>query len=336
MDKFKTKMLNTIDVLQNSDCKKNILVLGDAIFDNYAIGEIYRMSPEAPVPVLSISNTEWRLGGAANVFNNIINLGGNANICTMLGDDYEGNLIKSKLSKINRNIDFIYIDKERKTSKKTRYLTKDKKHLLRVDEEDVHPLAEKAATDYIVNKIKNRINEFDILVISDYAKGFVTESIITPIIKIFRDNNKIVLTDPKSKDITKYYGSYLIKPNQDEFLNFIDSHKSNVKISFVIKQGKKMLNKSKAEYIYVTLGKKGGILIGKYIESKFIESRGKSAIDITGAGDTVIACIALALAAGIEITDAVEFSSYAAGACVQRIGTTPIDLNNIKQLIEVG
>lgn len=336
MDKLKTKMLNIIDVIQNNDCKKNILVLGDAIFDNYVIGEVYRMSPEAPVPVLSISNTEWRPGGAANVFSNIINLGGNANICTMLGNDPEGNLIKNKLYNTNQNTDLIYIDKERRTSKKTRYLTKDRKHLLRVDEEDVYPLGEKEAISYIVNKIKNRIEEFDILVISDYAKGLVTEFIITQVISIFREHNKIVLTDPKSKDISKYYGSYLIKPNQNEFLNFLDCGRANVKLSFVIRQGKKLLDKSNSEYLYVTLGKRGGMLIGKHAQSKFIKSRGKTAIDITGAGDIVIASIALALAAGIEITDAVEFSSYAAGVCVQRIEKTPIHLNNIKLLIENG
>ena len=292
------------------------------------------MSPEAPVPVLSIANTEWKLGGASNVFNNIINLGGNANICTMLGDDYEGALIKNKLSNISRNTDFIYIDKERKTSKKTRFLTKENRHLLRVDEEMVNPIGEKAATEYIISKIKNRIEEFDILVISDYAKGFVTKFLITQIIRIFRDNNKIVLTDPKSRNISKYCGSYLIKPNQNEFMNFIDSKKSKMKISSVIKKGRKLLDRSDFEYIYVTLGKKGGVLVGKHIESKVIDSHGKKVMDITGAGDTVIAGIALALSAGIDITDAVEFSSYAAGVCVQRIGTTSVDLNDIKQLIE--
>ena len=102
MAKSKNKILKTIDILQNKDSKKNILVLGDSIFDSYAIGTVYRMSPEAPVPVLSISNTEWRLGGAANVFNNIVHLGGDAHICTMLGNDNEGYLIKNKLSNINK------------------------------------------------------------------------------------------------------------------------------------------------------------------------------------------------------------------------------------------
>lgn len=335
MVKSKNKILKTIDVIQNKDSKKNILVLGDSIFDSYAIGNIYRMSPEAPVPVLSISNTEWKLGGAANVFHNIVKLGGNAHICTMLGNDNEGCLIKNKLSNINKNTDLVYIDKKRKTSKKTRFLTEDRRHLLRADDEEIHPMGENEASEHIISKIQNRIKEFDILVISDYAKGFVTKYLAQQMINIFRDNNKIVLTDPKSKSISKYQGSYLIKPNQNEFMNIIDSRKSKMKISYIAKQSEKLLERSDSEYIYVTLGKKGGILIGKHIEAMYIESHGKKTIDITGAGDTVIASIALALSADINMTDAVKFSSYAAGVCVQRIGTTPIDWDDIKKLAEL-
>ncbi len=311
--------------------KKSILVFGDAIYDNYVIGDVNRFSPEAPVPILIPRVTEWRLGGAANVFNNIISASGKATICTVIGNDPEGEAMKSKLSLLNQSENLIFIDETRRTTKKTRYITEGK-HLLRVDEEDGIPISETLFNN-VYNKIKDLIDDYDILLISDYAKGFILENLITQIIKLFTERKKIVLTDPKTKNIEKYSGSYLIKPNQNEFLIFIDEKNPDLATPYIVTKGKELLKKSNAEYMYITLGEKGGLLIGNSIEPKFILPHGNKAIDITGAGDSVIAAIALALSSGSKIEDAVEFASYAAGVCVQKTWTTPFRLEEIEQLL---
>ena len=323
------KILDVLHKIKTNN--KCILVFGDVIYDNYVIGNVNRMSPEAHVPILMSHNTEWRLGGAANVFNNIINASGKATICTVIGNDLEGDAISNKLSLLNKSENLIFIDDARRTTKKTRYITEEK-HLLRVDEEDISPISEMLFND-VYNKIKKQIDEYDILLISDYAKGFIVDDYIIQIIKLFTDRKKIVLTDPKTRNIEKYRGSYLIKPNQNEFLTFINEKKTDLTTPYIVTKAMELLKKADAEYIYITMGEKGGLLVGNSIEPKSILPRGDKAIDITGAGDSVIAAIALAISSGSNMEDAVEFASYAAGVCVQKKWTTPFSLEKIEQLL---
>lgn len=291
------------------------------------------MSPEAPVPIFVPSNTEWRLGGAANVFNIIVKAGGIVDICTVLGGDQEGKKIKDEISKLNnKKTDLIFIDPNRRTTKKTRYLIPTGQYLFRIDEEDAFPINDDLACS-VADKIKNICDEYDILLVSDYAKGFVTDELSIQVINMFKAQGKIVLTDPKSNNIEKYNGSYLVKPNLNEFLNFIGENKLNTDLSYLKKKGLSLLEKSNIDCIYLTLGEKGGLLIKNSHEAIVVSPHNDRTVDITGAGDTVIAAIALALSANVELLQAIEFASYAAGVCVQKIGTSTFTWEELEKLI---
>ena len=324
-------MLDILKVIQNG--KKRILVLGDTIYDNYIMGEVLRMSPEAPVPILTPNKFEFKLGGAANVFNVINSFRGNVQLCTLIGNDIEGQHIKNTLIGLDNDPSLIFVDESRITTKKTRLIKSNGSQLLRIDCEDVSPIHKDLL--YIITKvIREIVDQFDILVISDYAKGLVTDDLASIVIDIFRDKSKIVLTDPKSSCIEKYKNSYLIKPNLNEFNKFVASSRFGDSMERLISHGEILLKKSNAEYIYVTLGKKGGLLIGRSIKAQTIPAYGKSVVDITGAGDTVIAAIALALAADIELAESVRFASYAAGVCVGKIGASTFDTCELQNLMQ--
>lgn len=324
-------ILSVIQAIEKN--KKRILVFGDTIYDCYVFGNVPRMSPEAPVPLFVPNNTIWRLGGAANVFNILVKAGGIVDICTVLGSDQEGERIKEEIYKLsNKETDLIFIDSNRRTTKKTRYLMPTGQYLLRIDEEDVFPIHDDMGCS-VVNKIKNISDEYDILLVSDYAKGFVTDELVLQVINIFKDQGKIVLTDPKSKNIEKYNGSYLVKPNLNEFMDFIGEKIWKTDLSYLKKKGQLLLEKSNIGCIYLTLGEKGGLLIKNSREAIVVSPHGNKTVDVTGAGDTVIAVIALALSANIELLQAIELASYAAGVCVQKIGTTPFAWKEVEKLI---
>lgn len=314
------------DIYNDALKASNILVVGDIIYDKYLFGNATRLSPEAPVPVFKPSNEEFRLGGAANVFNNIISLGVNAQLCGIIGNDKEGNNTRRKLNKLNNLSDLIIVSNERPTTKKTRLLV-DNHHLLRIDEETTLEIDEKTEMKAF-NTINDKIESYDLLVVSDYNKGFLKHSFIRKVIDLFVGRNKKIIVDPKS-DFYKYAGAFLIKPNLKELSIFVGDNDIYNDHSSLIRHSKTVLTKGDFNYIYVTMGEKGGVLIGRNGSDQIIPALGGETVDITGAGDATLAAIAVAVAANAEIIKAVHFASCVAGISVSKAGTAAVTKSEV-------
>lgn len=310
------------DILKSS----SILVIGDIIYDNYLFGNATRLSPEAPVPIFQQVNNEFRLGGAANVFNNIISLGANAHLCGIIGNDKEGASIKSKSINLNNPPDLIVESSERPTTKKTRLLV-GKHNLLRIDQEITEEIDEE--TEFkAFGGINEKIDLYDLLVISDYNKGFLKHSLVRKVISLFIEKSKKIIVDPNS-DFYKYSDAFLIKPNINELAKFVDDNEIHNDHILLVRYCKTILNKGNFKYIYVTMGEKGGVLVGREDSAQFIPVFGGEAVDITGAGDATLAAIAVAVAAKADIVNAVNFASRVAGISVSKAGTAAVTKSEV-------
>ena len=311
-----------IDDIYNDVLKTtNILVIGDIIYDKYLYGDTTRLSSEAQVPIFKPYNEEYRLGGAANVYNNIIALGASSQLCGIIGNDKEGNNIRTNLKDLNNSSDLVFVSSERATTKKTRLLVNNH-HLLRIDEEIISEIDDNIEVKAF-NTIKNRIDLYDLLVISDYDKGFLKKSFIRKVVDLFIYRNKKIIVDPKS-DFYKYSGAFLIKPNLKELSKFVGEDNLHNDHTSLIRHSKTVLTKGDFDYIYVTMGENGGVLIGRDGSDQIIPAFCGETIDTTGAGDTTLAAIAFATAANVDILKAVHFASYVAGISVSKAGTATV------------
>lgn len=281
-----------------------ILCIGDIMLDSYVYGSIDRISPEAPVPVLCQSEVSSMLGGVGNVAQNIYSLGGDVIIASAIGDDETGQKIESLSKKFFKT--FLIKEKTRKSTKKIRFCSKSH-HLLRVDVEDKKPLEnEEMLLDFCFKQNP------DIVILSDYAKGVLSNNICKEIIEHFKKEDCPILVDPKSKDFSKYKGATLIKPNESEL-------RSSIHFKNDLENSCKYL-RSYFKNIIVTRGK-DGILFFDENSSHNIKSKERSVFDISGAGDTVIATIAVYLAKGKSMLESITIANKAAGIVVEKPGT---------------
>jgi len=285
---------------------KKIAVIGDIIIDEFIFGSVKRISPEAPVPILRSKNKEFRLGGAANVANNIISLGGE---CILIGRVGNDSLIKELLEQNKINFDLI-IDKSFETIKKTRFIADTQ--LLRVDEEEI-----KSANSDEIKEIVKKIVDYDIIIISDYAKGMITKELMD----ILRELNKIILVDPKVSNPELFKDIFLLKPNLEETKKTL---KINVENEKELEKATEKLQQDYNSNILITRGKEGMSLFELGKNPLHIPTQAKEVYDVTGAGDTVIAVIGLSLASGKKLEEAVILANHAAGIAVSKIGTATV------------
>ena len=299
--------------------QKNILVIGDLILDQYLFGKVERISPEAPVPILSIFKTEERLGGAANVALNCKTLGCNVEIVSVIGNDLDGQKLVNKLEEKNI-ICFIEKNNSYKTVKKTR-LIGNYQQILRMDDEQIPP----KITKKTFNNFLKRFKKSDVIIFSDYAKGVLDE--LPDLIQIVNDNNKICLIDPKGSDITKFKGADIITPNYKEIeilLGPYDSKKDFERKIF------RMMEENEIKNIVLTKGVDGISLFQLEEKLQFnIKGRASEVYDVTGAGDTVISVLAVLLSINHSLKSACEVANRAGGIIVQKFGTSSIMFEEI-------
>ena len=300
--------------------KKKILVLGDVMLDRYWTGKVNRISPEAPVPVVDITQTFDKPGGAANVAKNLADFGMDVTLLGLIGDDDTSASLKSLIS--NSNIAFHpIIDSEIRTTLKLRVIDQNQQ-LLRIDHEDAN-ISKKIGSSY--DKIKQLLQNCDGIVISDYNKG-----VVKPIIqKVIQDANHLgIMTfiDPKGDDFSVYKSSTLVKPNLSEF-ELIMGKSSNV--DEFEKNGKKLREDLNIQYLLVTRGKDGMTLFSEEGVQSF-HSIKKDVFDVTGAGDTVISILSSFIIAGENVAKAVELSNIAASLSVLKLGSTSVSQNELE------
>jgi D-beta-D-heptose 7-phosphate kinase/D-beta-D-heptose 1-phosphate adenosyltransferase len=305
--------------------KPNILVVGDLMIDHYLWGSCDRISPEAPVQVVDISKETTLLGGAGNVINNLITLGSNVSVCSVIGDDDNGVELINMLNSIGVNTKNIITQSKRKTSKKSRVIAVSQQ-VLRYDKESKEDILD-SSVNTILESLSNDITAYDMVILSDYGKGVLTEPLCQGIITLANQNNVKVLVDPKGSDFAKYRGAYLLTPNKKEAILA-----TNIDIVDE-KTLKKALLKLKEEcslgISLITLSEDG---IATYDdELKIFPTVAKEVFDVTGAGDTVIASIAFALSAGKNIEEIAAFANLAAGVVVGKIGSATVTLSEIEE-----
>jgi len=320
-----------------------VLVIGDVMLDRYLWGSVKRISPEAPVPIVKVEKTSLVLGGAANVAANIVGLGGKAILVGVTGDDAEADALVELLEKSAISSESLVRVKNRPTTIKTRIVAHNQ-HVVRIDQETNESLAKEVA-DQIFHKIENLKSEFSIVVVSDYAKGVLTDTLLSRLIKFGKSENKMILIDPKGKDFSKYKGATLLTPNQRETSeacglddNIEESaEKTAEKLAEKLaeKAGKLLLEKLSLDALLITRGEKGMTLLQKGEENSHLKARARKVYDVTGAGDTVIAAMAAALGTGVDFRRASEFANLAAGLVVEKVGTTIITRQMIEDHLQI-
>ena len=304
--------------------KPNILVVGDLMIDHYLWGSCERISPEAPVQVVDISKETTVLGGAGNVINNLVALGANVSVSSVIGDDDNGDELKTMLKDIGVNSQNIIIQVKRKTSKKSRVIAVSQQ-ILRYDRESKDNIEGSSVTE-MLKSLSGSIASYDMVILSDYGKGVLTEELCQGVIKLSNESSVKVLVDPKGSDFSKYKGAYLLTPNKKEAMLATNI---DIKDETTLKEALlKLKNECDLGLSLITLSEDG---IATYDdELKVFPTVAKEVFDVTGAGDTVIASIAFALSASKNIEETAAFANLAAGVVVGKIGSATVTLDEIE------
>lgn len=302
---------------------RKIAIIGDVMLDKYVYGTISRISPEAPVPVVDIDKTEFRLGGAANVANNIKALEAEPVLIGVIGNDYDSKHYLDVMRALGLSTVGIIKDNSRPTTAKTRVIAHSQ-HVLRVDSEikdDINTSTGKKIIDYLNRNIRS----FAAVILQDYNKGVLTSGMISKIISIAKKYNKPVYVDPKFHNFFEYRDVTVFKPNRKETADIlamkIDGEES------VKEAGRKLIDKLNCEFLVLTRGEKGMMLFDKEKNKTVIlniPTKARKVADVSGAGDTVISTIAVMLAGGANIIEAVMLANQAAGIVCEEVGIIPI------------
>ncbi|HEY5122480.1 MAG TPA: PfkB family carbohydrate kinase [Ignavibacteria bacterium] len=317
------KSINTEKIINNAS-DKLICIIGDVMLDLYLLGEVTRISPEAPVQVFETKKSEPKLGGAANVSLNIKTLGSNPFLIGVVGDDSNANILKSTLKSNYQTTKGIVTEKLRPTTSKTRVIS-DSHHLIRIDSESKKDISKETKAN-IFKLLAEIADKIGIIILQDYNKGVLTKDVIKGIIDFAKSKGIKILVDPKFDNFFEYKDVFLFKPNKKEMEDAFGRKAKD--INEIKELGKELLNRINCQYLVLTLGEKGIMIFeksGNDIKISSIKTRARKVADVSGAGDTVISTIAVAIIGGASVNDAVMISNFAAGLVVEEVGIVPID-----------
>jgi D-beta-D-heptose 7-phosphate kinase / D-beta-D-heptose 1-phosphate adenosyltransferase len=309
-------LLNTVKQFGS----KNIhaLIIGDVMLDRYLIGNVGRISPEAPVPIVLLNAQNERAGGAANVAANLALLGIKTHVIGCIGDDFEGEQLIKIISSLDIDTSSMVRSNERPTIAKTRILG-GHQQMLRLDQESQLPFSQDENNEILKAVELNLAHNPNVVVLSDYAKGLLSESVCQQIIIHCKQKNIPVLVDPKGHDYSKYTGATALTPNKKETA---EACNTNINDHELISKSISLKNKLNLEFLAVTRGEEGITLIDK--ETHQINAMAQKVFDVSGAGDTVIATLAAGLVYGLSALESLQLANLAAGVVVGKVGTVPI------------
>ena len=317
------------DALINNFRQKTILVLGDLMLDEYLFGQVSRISPEAPVPVVEVSEEKHLLGGAANVAWNIASLGARVVPVGVIGKDRPRNTIISEFQKRKISKAGLVEDPKRHTTIKTRIVAHHQQ-VVRVDREhrqDISPASEAR----VIARLKKLIPTADAVLIEDYNKGLITDKVLKAALELCRKHKKIVTVDPKFNHFLDFKGVTLFKPN------ILETERAlGIKIAGpqdMLKAGKMLMGKLKTKAVLITAGEKGMYLITGQNNSEHIPTMAREIYDVSGAGDTVIAVLTLSLAVGASFLEAAIIANHAAGVEVSKFGVAAVSVSELKEAL---
>ncbi|MBI4653976.1 MAG: D-glycero-beta-D-manno-heptose-7-phosphate kinase [Nitrospirae bacterium] len=303
----------------------SILVIGDLMVDRYIMGKVRRISPEAPVPVVETTEENLLLGGAANVVNNILSLGGRVFVAGTVGRDEMGRVLIHELRERGVNTEGIIVEKDRPTTVKTRIIAHNQQ-VVRFDKEiksDISP----STQSFILEYIKDCLPEIKAIILSDYCKGVITQELIKGLIEIAKPNGIFIAVDPKIGHFDYYKGVSFITPNINEAsfgsgIEITDEETLNM-------AGETLLKKLKCEAVLITRGEGGMSLFEGSGKVTHIPTFARKVYDVTGAGDTVIATFTLCYSAGANMKESAIFANHAAGIVVGELGTAVVTAKDI-------
>ena len=307
--------------------QKSILVIGDVMLDKFMWGKADRISPEAPVPIISIDKISHSPGGAANVALNLSKLSANVHLLAVVGDDNESNLLEDDLQKQGVKIKFIK-DAKKSTTTKTRIMAHGQQ-VVRTDYENTNDITSEQIK-HINDMIVACSSEIDAIIIEDYNKGLLVKDCINTILDIAAKNDIPVYVDPKKENFFVYNKIRLFKPNMFEFESIIDFNKQNKGFEELGEQLRKKIN---AEILMITRGEEGVTLFTDN-NIQTIGTKARKVHDVSGAGDTAISAFVLADLSGASIEESAMISNYAAGRVCEEVGVVPISLEMIKDIVD--
>ena len=318
-----TDLLQTVDLFPHG----KIAVIGDLMLDKYIIGQVERISPEAPIPVVSVRQERWALGGAANVAANISTLAGDAYLFGVLGKDASGETFFSLARQKGIDTEGIHVDAQKTTIQKIRVIGQNQQ-LLRIDYEN---------TDYIEENISemflsqlSKTSKLAAIIVSDYAKGTISGKLMNELKLFSKTNNIKLIIDPKPSHKDFYKDIHLVTPNLKEaqqMSGIVVSSQESLE-----KCGTKIMEELSCSVV-ITTGEKGMSVFQMNKKPVHIPTKATEVFDVSGAGDTVVAAISMALISGATLTQAAEIANFAAGLKVRKVGTAPVYLDELKQTV---
>jgi D-beta-D-heptose 7-phosphate kinase/D-beta-D-heptose 1-phosphate adenosyltransferase len=306
------------------------LVVGDLMLDEYLWGKAERISPEAPVQVVDVKREELRLGGAGNVVNNLVALGCKVTACSIIGDDENGQMLLEAFTSRGVDASGIFVDPERKTSKKTRVVAANQQ-IVRIDRETRGPISE-ASEVRLVDYICKSAEGCQVILVSDYLKGVLTEAVLAAIVESGRRAGIPVVVDPKGTDYSRYKGVTVLTPNRKEA-----EAATGIAISdddSLCNAARQLLDGASLHALLITRSEQGMSLFMGNGKTEHIPTVAREVFDVTGAGDTVLAVLGLALAGGLPFSESARLANVAAGIAVGKVGTSTVAPAEI--IAEVG
>jgi len=317
-----------MDKLENLKNVK-VLVVGDFMLDRYWWGDVTRISPEAPVPVVRLRRSTCSPGGAANVAANIAGLGAEPLLVGCIGTDEDASAFRQALIECNISAEYLVARSDAPTNVKTRVIAHNQQ-IVRIDHEDTEDITE-TDEDAMCRAISEALTIADIIVVSDYQKGVLTQKVLRHIFESAGAVSKRVIVDPKGRDFTKYKGATMLTPNKREAADALLLDEGD--LNLVMVAGTQLIANLGLEAILITRSEEGMSLFVKGRDEIRLRAAAKEIYDVTGAGDTVIAVIAAALAAGFDYADASTLANIAAGIVVEQVGTSAITLEGLSAVV---
>ena len=315
-------MANYSDLLPHIDRLKSarVLCIGDVMLDHYVYGQVERVSPEAPIPVLWIEREMKTLGGAGNVLRNLRALGAASSFISVVGNDEAGREVGRLVEVQDGTEAHVLVQPQRTTTVKTRYVAANQQ-LLRADRESSTPLDPYIRED-LLRLARELVTDHSVVIISDYAKGVLTEGVALEIIRAAREAGARVIVDPKGGDHIRYRGADLLKPNRREL-----AHATGMPVATddeIVGASRALIERCGFNAVLASLGAEGMVLVGADGTVHLQRAEVREVYDVSGAGDTVVATVGTALAAGMTLTDAARLANAAAGVAVGKIGTAVV------------
>jgi len=312
---------------------RKILVLGDVTFDKHIVGSVTKISPEAPVPMMEVDSESYHLGGAANIIKNLHELGGEAGIMTVTGNDPEGVYLAQEIEKMGVDTNGIFREKERITTMVTRVLTRENYQLLRMERAENREIDHETVTK-LANHLRNIINTFDVLLIADYGRGTMTQELVGDVVGVAKETGKKIVVNPKKEHFSYYEGVDVIRTNRGEAsyaTGVSPINETSIRI-----MGQKILSSVRCGAVLITWIEDGFHLFERDGRVTFIPPLVRRPVDVTGVGDTVTCVLALGLAAGARLEDSARLANYAGAIVANKKGLATATSEELKEALAKG